>query len=242
MFLISARSGWRFDLTEKMFDLQGKNALIMGGGNGTGFQAACALGNAGARVMLAGQNADELESAVQDLQDLGIDARWVQVGGSHELEWQRPVVQTLERMGDVHILVNHVNLVCRQAGWGDLMEGALRRSFALSQYVATHSMAALRQGSIINLVDVCRPGDNCELLTRLACKAMQNSVKQLTQSMAARWWSHGIRVNTIGVNADIEVSLQTEGIQGALLLFASNAGQQMTGQWLACGEYVDNGD
>lgn len=215
-----------------MFNLQGKNALIMCGSHGTGLQAARALGKAGARVMLAGISADELENAVQHLQDLGIDARWVQVDNRQQPEWLRAVTQTLERMGDIHILVNH--LPCLRPNGSEQMEVALNSTAALSQYVVTQSMLASRQGAIINLVDVCVPCGSCETPQQLAVK--------LTRSLAEHWRSHGIRVNAIGVCASAQATLQTNGAEGAMVLFASDAGQQLTGQWLACGEYVDNGD
>lgn len=221
-----------------MFSLQGKNALIMCGSQGTGLQAAHALGKAGARVMLAGKNADELENAVQELQDLGIDARWVQVDNRQQPEWQRAVTQTLERMGDIHILVNH--LACLRPNGSEQMEVALNAS----QYVVTHSMLASRQGAIINLVDVCVRCGSCETPNQLASNAVHQAAIKLTRAMAERWRRHGIRVNAIGVCASAGASLLANGVQGAVVLFASAAGQQITGQWLTvtCCEDAHNGD
>jgi len=53
--------------TQQLFDLTGKTALITGGSRGLGLQMAHALGESGARVMLASRKADELENACATL-------------------------------------------------------------------------------------------------------------------------------------------------------------------------------
>jgi len=74
----------------QLFDLSGKTALVPGGSRGLGLQMARALGEAGARLMLRARLADALKAACADLQKLVLD--------------------TLQRMGDIDILVNSTNL------------------------------------------------------------------------------------------------------------------------------------
>ncbi|MDD2810941.1 SDR family NAD(P)-dependent oxidoreductase, partial [Rhodoferax sp.] len=80
-----------------LFNLTGKTALITGGSRGLGLQMAHALGEAGARVMLAARKADELEAATADLQAAGIDARWVAADCAAEADLQKLVSETLQR-------------------------------------------------------------------------------------------------------------------------------------------------
>ena len=49
---------------KQLFDLTGKTALVTGGSRGLGLQMAHALGEAGAKVMIASRKAAELEQAV----------------------------------------------------------------------------------------------------------------------------------------------------------------------------------
>ncbi|MDR0478641.1 MAG: SDR family NAD(P)-dependent oxidoreductase, partial [Burkholderiaceae bacterium] len=61
---------------QQLFDLTGKTALVTGGSRGLGLQMAHALGEAGAKLMIASRKADDLEQAMAELQAAGIDARW----------------------------------------------------------------------------------------------------------------------------------------------------------------------
>jgi acyl-coenzyme A thioesterase PaaI-like protein len=69
---------------QQLFDLKGKTALITGGSRGLGLQLAHALGEAGARIMLTSRKASDLEEAAADLQAAGIDARWIAADCSRE--------------------------------------------------------------------------------------------------------------------------------------------------------------
>ena len=98
---------------QQLFDLTGKTALVTGGSRGLGLQMAHALGEAGARVLITSRKADDLEKACAELQDAGIDARWVAADCAKDDELHRLADETLQRMGDVDILVNNAG-----ATWG----------------------------------------------------------------------------------------------------------------------------
>ena len=115
-------------------DLSGQIALITGSSRGLGLQVARALGAAGAKVMLCARQADALELAMAELQAEGIDARWTVADCQQATGLQHLVRETLQRMGDVDILVN---------GAGNQV--------LLSQQVVQHSMRARGRGCIINL-------------------------------------------------------------------------------------------
>jgi len=115
-------------------DLSGQIALVTGSSRGLGLQVARALGAAGAKVMLCARQADALEQAIAELQAEGIDARWTVADCQQAAGLQHLVSETLQRMGDVDILVN----------------GAGNHGL-LSQQVVQHSMRARGRGCIINL-------------------------------------------------------------------------------------------
>ena len=98
---------------QQLFDLTGQVALVTGGSRGLGLQMAHALGEAGAKVMLSSRKAADLEQAAAELQDAGIDARWIAADCGQPQDIQRLAVETVERMGPIDILVNNAG-----ATWG----------------------------------------------------------------------------------------------------------------------------
>ena len=140
---------------QQLFDLKGKNALVTGGSRGLGFQMAQALGEAGAKVLVCSRKANELEEAVAKLQAQGIDARWIVADCGKEEDIRRLADETLQRMGDVHILVNNAGASWGApaedhpvAAWDKVMNLNVRGYFILAQHLAKASMIPNRFGQI----------------------------------------------------------------------------------------------
>jgi gluconate 5-dehydrogenase len=251
---------------QQLFDLKGKTALVTGGSRGLGLQMAHALGEAGARVMLSARKADELEAAVQDLQDAGIDARWIAADCAQEADIHRLGAETLERMGDVDILVNNAGAAWGAPAedhpleaWDKVMNLNVRGYFILSQYLAKHSMIGRQRGSIINVASIAGLGGNPKGMKTIAYNTSKGAVINFTRALAAEWGAHGIRVNAIcpgffpskmtrgtleamgeerlAAGAPLGRLGDDEDLKGLTLLYASDAGKHITGQWLA----VDGG-
>lgn len=221
----------------QLFDLTGKTAVITGGSHGLGLQMAHALGEAGARIMLCARNADALEEVCADLQDAGIDARWVAADVAVAADLQKLVSETLQRMGDIDILVNaagacHPELTQPDqlaAAWEMAMNVNVRSYFLLSQLVGKHSMME-RGGCIINVLAMPGSGGNSSGMGTLAQDTAKGAVTSFTRSLACEWRQLGINVNAIFSGED-------KDLKGVTLLFASAAGRHITGQCVA----VDGG-
>ncbi len=251
--------------TQQLFDLSGQTAVITGGSRGLGLQMAHALGEAGARIMLCARKADELEAACADLQDAGIDARWVAADCAVEADLQKLVSETLQRMGDIDILVNNAGATWGApaqdhpvAAWDKVMNLNVRGYFLLSQLVARHSMIG-RGGRIINLASIAGLGGNPPGMATLAYNTSKGAVINFTRALACEWGQYGINVNAIcpgvfpskmtagtiatlgadkvAASAPLQRLGDDEDLKGVTLLFASAAGKHITGQWLA----VDGG-
>jgi len=252
-----------------LFDLSGKTALITGGSRGLGLQMAHALGEAGARLMISARKADELESACADLQDTGIDARWVAADCAVEGDIDKLVSETLQRMGDIDILVNNAGATWGApaqdhpvSAWDKVMNLNVRGYFLLSQQVARRSMIAREGGSggrIINVASIAGLGGNPSGMTTIAYNTSKGAVINFTRALACEWGPYGIRVNAIcpgffpskmtagtlaalgeerlRAGAPLQRLGDDEDLKGVTLLFASDAGKHITGQWLA----VDGG-
>ncbi len=251
---------------QQLFDLKGKTALVTGGSRGLGLQMAHALGEAGARIMLSSRKADELEKAVADLEAAGIDARWTAADCAVEADIHRLADETLERMGDIDILVNNAGAAWGAPAedhpldaWDKVMNLNVRGYFLLSQRVAKKSMIARKQGRIINIASIAGLGGNPPEMQTIAYNTSKGAVVNFTRALACEWGHYGITVNAIcpgffpskmtrgtlenlgeeklATHAPLKRLGDDEDLKGITLLYASDAGKHITGQWLA----VDGG-
>lgn len=251
---------------QQLFNLEGKTALVTGGSRGLGLQLAFALGEAGARIMLSSRKAGDLEEAVADLQAAGIDARWIAADCAREEDIRRLADQTIERMGDIDILVNNAGAAWGAPaedhpveGWDKVMNLNVRGYFILSQHVAKRSMIPRKQGRIINVASIAGLGGNPPEMQTIAYNTSKGAVITFTQALACEWGKYGINVNAIcpgffpskmtqgtldrigvdklAAHAPLKRLGDDEDLKGLTLLYASDAGKHITGQWLA----VDGG-
>ena len=250
---------------QQLFNLEGRKALITGGSRGLGLQMAHALGEAGAKVMLSARKAGELEEAVADLQAAGIDARWVAADCAKEDDIRRLADETLSRMGDIDILVNNAGATWGAPAedhpveaWDKVLNLNVRGYFLLAQQIGKRSMIPRKGGRIINISSIAGLGGNPAELQMVAYNTSKGAVITFTQALACEWGKYGINVNAIcpgffpskmtqGVlsqhgdefasHAPLRRLGDDEDLKGITLLYASDAGKHITGQWLA----VDGG-
>ena len=251
---------------QQLFDLTGKTALVTGGSRGLGLQMAHALGDAGARIMISSRKAEDLELAVVELQDSGIDARWIAADCAREEDLRRLADETLERLGAVDILVNNAGAAWGApaedfpvAAWDKVMNLNVRGYFILSQHIAKHSMIPRKTGRIINLASIAGLGGNPPEMQTIAYNTSKGAVINFTRALAAEWGRYGINVNAIcpgffpskmtagtlkalgeeklAAHAPLKRLGDDEDLKGLCVLYASDAGKHITGQWLA----VDGG-
>ncbi|WP_225782837.1 SDR family oxidoreductase [Xenophilus sp. Marseille-Q4582] len=251
---------------QQLFDLKGKTALVTGGSRGLGLQMAHALGEAGARIMLSSRKADDLEQAAAELQAAGIDARWIAADCAKEEDTRRLADETLARMGGVDILVNNAGASWGApaeehpvAAWDKVMNLNVRGYFILAQQIANGSMIPKRSGRIINIASIAGLNGNPVGMKTIAYNTSKTAVIGFTRTLAAEWGRYGITVNAIcpgffrtkmasglidqlgednmKAAAPLNRLGDDEDLKGLTLLYASDAGKHITGQWLA----VDGG-
>ena len=247
---------------QQLFDLTGKTALVTGGSRGLGLQMAHALGEAGARVLLSSRKAEDLEQAAAELQAAGIDARWIAADCGKEEDIRRLADETLQRMGGVDILVNNAGASWGApaedhpvAAWDKVMNLNIRGYFILSQHLAKASMIPRKSGRIINIASIAGLNGNPPEMQTIAYNTSKTAVIGFTKTLAAEWGKYNINVNAICpgffMTKMAAVLIQTlgeekmashaplgrlgsdEDLKGLTLLYASDAGRHITGQWLA---------
>jgi NAD(P)-dependent dehydrogenase (short-subunit alcohol dehydrogenase family) len=251
---------------QDLFKLQGKTVLVTGGSRGLGLQMAFALGEAGAKIMLSSRKAADLEKATAQLQAAGIDARWIAADCAKEEDIARLADETLSRMGEIDILINNAGASWGAPAedhpleaWDKVMNLNVRGYFLLSQRVAKKSMIARKQGSILNIASIAGLGGNPSQMQTIAYNTSKGAVINFTRALAAEWGKYNIRVNAIcpgffpskmtaatlkafgedrlAAQAPLQRLGDDEDLKGLALLYASDAGKHITGQWMA----VDGG-
>lgn len=251
---------------QQLFDLTGQVALVTGGSRGLGLQMAHALGEAGAKIMLSSRKAADLEETAAELQAAGIDARWIAADCGKEEDIRRLAAETMERMGPIDILVNNAGATWGAPAedhpveaWDKVMNLNVRGYFILSQEVAKHSFIPRGKGRIINIASIAGLAGNPSEMKTIAYNTSKGAVINFTRALAGEWGEHGITVNAIcpgffpskmtyglleklgadkmAAGAPLRRLGDDEDLKGLAVLFASDAGKHITGQWLA----VDGG-
>jgi NAD(P)-dependent dehydrogenase (short-subunit alcohol dehydrogenase family) len=251
---------------QQLFDLTGKTALVTGGSRGLGLQLAQALGEAGARVMLSSRKAEDLMESAAGLKSAGIDADWIAADCSKEADLRALAEETIQRFGHVDILVNNAGAAWGAPAedhpvdaWDKVMNLNIRGYFILSQHIAKHSMIPRKSGRIINVASIAGLGGNPREMTTIAYNTSKGAVINFTRALACEWGAYNINVNAIcpgffpskmtmgtlkalgeeklAAHAPLGRLGDDEDLKGLCVLYASDAGKHITGQWMA----VDGG-
>lgn len=98
--------------TARLFDLEGKTALITGGSSGIGLMLARGLLQNGARVVIASRRQDKCDQALEELRPLG-DVAAITADVTSADDRARLLEETGERLGILSVLINNAG-----ANWG----------------------------------------------------------------------------------------------------------------------------
>jgi len=192
------------------FSLEGRVAIITGGGTGIGRGCALVLAQHGADVSLAARRPEPLASTAAEIEALGRRALVVPTDVTRPDECQRLVDTTLEQLGRVDILVNNAGGAQTKSiskwtedEWLRVVALNLGSVWFLSRAAAT-PMLEQGKGSIVNISS----GASLLAMPQAApYGAAKAGVNNLTGSMAAAWTRKGVRVNAIAVGAVRAASL-----------------------------------
>jgi NAD(P)-dependent dehydrogenase (short-subunit alcohol dehydrogenase family) len=242
-----------------LFDLTGRVALVTGGSRGLGLQAAEALGEYGASIVLIARKEAELNDAVAHLAALGISAHPLVADLSAPRAAEGIVKRIMAQFGRIDVLVNNAGATWGAPaeeypldGWNKVINLNVTGLFLLTQAVARAAFLPQGKGAVINVASIeGLLGHHPSRVGTIAYNTAKGAVINMTRALGAEWGPKNIRVNalapgffaskmTASTLADHGARLieQTplgklgneNDLKGPVLLLASDAGAHITGQ------------
>ncbi|MFC6225798.1 SDR family NAD(P)-dependent oxidoreductase [Hymenobacter artigasi] len=180
-----------------VFSLDGKLALITGGGTGIGLEIARCMTEAGATVVITGRREEVLRDAVEHL---GESAQYL-VNDVTDLSSIEGLVARIEAThGPLDILVNNAGINLKKPAlevtddeFSRILHTNLHSVFALTRACATR-MVARRKGVILMISSMAAYYGIDRVVAYAASKS---AVEGMVKVLASEFSGHGVRVNAI---------------------------------------------
>lgn len=181
--------------------LEGKVALVTGGGSGIGRVTCQVLAREGARVSVADWNQESAKETAALLDEEGFEALAIHADVSDEDSVREMIAKTLERFGALHCASNNAALAAGfhptheldRARWDRCLGVSLTGVWLCCKYEIP-AMIESGGGSIVNISSVSGIKGQ---VTQAAYAASKGGVIALTKTVAAEYAQRGIRANSV---------------------------------------------
>jgi NAD(P)-dependent dehydrogenase (short-subunit alcohol dehydrogenase family) len=250
-------------MTTRIFGLEGKTAVVIGGTSGIGRTLSLGLADAGADVIASSRRQAQVDETAAEIERRGRRTLPHCSDVCSRASLEKLLAASLQRFAKIDILINSAGIIRRtptismpEEEWADILNTNLTGTLRACQIFGRH-MLERGSGRIVNLTSLNSFVALSEVAAYAASKA---GVSSLTRSLAVEWSKHGVTVNAIApgvfrtaLNADLldntargqELLMRTpmgrfgrtEELVGAAVYLCSDAASFVTGQTLV----VDGG-
>lgn len=184
-----------------MGKLDGKVAIVAGGGRNIGEGVSLLLASEGAKVAIFDMDPGRGIRVVAEIKERGGEAVSIVGDVSKSADVQNMVKQVVRQWGHIDVLANCAAISDRQGildlpdeTWQQILDVTLTGTYFCCKYVAKQMVAQGRGGAIVNFAS----GSAFRGSTgRISYDAAKGGVVALTQSAAVQLAPHKIRVNAI---------------------------------------------
>jgi NAD(P)-dependent dehydrogenase (short-subunit alcohol dehydrogenase family) len=190
--------------SSNLFDLEGKIALVTGGGSGLGQSNAIALAKAGASVMIADIDAKKADYTREKILEFGRNAYSFKCDITSIHEINDLVDETIKKFSKIDILLNSAGIIPEQEqilevsedNWDKVMDVNLKGTFFICQSVLK-TMIPREKGRIINMASASGLVVNYKSSHVAPYCASKAGVILLTKALAVEVAPYKITVNAI---------------------------------------------
>ncbi len=245
-------------MTDQLFRLDGRAALVTGGSRGLGRRFALALAAAGASVALCARDEAKLKDVQAEIAAAGGKAEPIVMDVTDRESVFAGVAAAEAALGPLRAVVNNSGIALTKrlldvtpAEWDPVIDVNLTGAWHVAQATAKAMVAHGEGGSIVNISSILGVRTNPGVIAYNAAKA---GLDHVTREMAAELAKHDIRVNALApgyietdMNRDYwatppgqalmsRVPMRRLGreddLDGPVVFLASDASRYITGQIL----------
>jgi NAD(P)-dependent dehydrogenase (short-subunit alcohol dehydrogenase family) len=181
--------------------LDGKVAVVTGAGRGIGKAIALAMAQAGADLVLAARTASQLVETAEEVRSLGRRALDVPTDVTRKDQVERLMAKAVEKMGDLHILVNNAAIMApaplveqSEEDWDNVLNVNLKSMFLCTQAAARYFIAK-NYGKVVNMAST---GGMIAGPMNASYHASKAGCILFTKSVAIELIRYNINVNAVG--------------------------------------------
>ena len=184
------------------FRLDGKAALVTGGGDGIGRATGLLLASAGAVVAVLDKAGDKADAVSAEIRAAGGSATAYAADVASEAGLEAAFADFAGRQGRLDILVNNAGMAIRGpatelalADWNQVVAVNLTGMFLAARIAARHMIGFGQGGAVVNTASIM--GLSGGLYPNVAYQTSKGGVVNMTRALALEWVNSGIRVNAV---------------------------------------------